>query len=593
MVTNKKRWWRQMQFLLAAIALAWLTGCTPAGPRALLEGKRLIEQGRYAEAVDELKVATSLLATNAQAWNYLGLAYHHAGQPANAADAYERALSLNHDLVPVHYNLGCLLLEQNRPDVVERARNELTAYIMREGTSLDGWLKLGTAQLRLGELSAAEASFREVLKMNSQNVEAWNDLGLVQLQRRRYRDASTYFNSALKLQPNYGPALLNQAVTEIYLNNRPMALQKYQEFLAANPHDTKWDAVNAAAQQLDSELNPPTRFSTNNPLLAANPPTNNQPRPVAAPTNPTHPEIIASIPKPTPATQSRPPADNSGNPEVVHLPDAVLIKPANSGTTATTPTPVATSNGVLGEPPETTPTPPPKPEKRGFFQRINPMTLFHHDTKPATVDPGPANKVAIPSADSVVTSTPVTTPEPPRPIVIPRYPYLSPMRPPGGNREEAERFLAQGGAAQRDQRLKDAVALYRSAALADPSYFEAQSSLGLAAFNYGDLPLSLRAFELALAIKPDSFSARYNFGLALKQANYIQDAAEELERLAASKTTGEPPAHLALVHLTLANLYAEQFHQTRLARAHYLKVLELDPHNPQGTSIRYWLQDNP
>src|ERR1700722_1906792 len=207
-----------------------------------------------------MKVAPSLLATKAQAWNYLGLAYHHAGQPANAADAYERALGLNHDLVAVHYNLGCLLLEQNRPDTLERARNELTAYIMRQGTALDGWLKLGTAQLRLGELSPAEASFREVLKMNSQNVEAWNDLGLVQLQHRRYRDASTYFNSALKMQPNYGPALLNLAVTEIYLNNRPLALQKYQEYLAANPHAANWDAVNAAAQQLDSELNPPARF---------------------------------------------------------------------------------------------------------------------------------------------------------------------------------------------------------------------------------------------------------------------------------------------------------------------------------------------
>src|SRR5271170_3262324 len=143
MVTNKKRWRLQVQFWLMAVALAWLTGCMPAGPRALLEGKRLIEQGRYAEAVDELKVATSLLTTNAQAWNYLGLAYHHAGQPANAAEAYERALKLNHDLVPVHYNLGCLLLEQNRPDTLEGARNELTAFVMRDGNSLDGWLKLG------------------------------------------------------------------------------------------------------------------------------------------------------------------------------------------------------------------------------------------------------------------------------------------------------------------------------------------------------------------------------------------------------------------------------------------------------------------
>ena len=103
MLTNKKRCQKWYYLLLLTAVVAWLAGCTPAGPRALLRGKRLIDQGKYADAVDELKQATSLLPTNAIAWDYLGLAYHHAGQPANAIDAYQRALKLNHDLVVVHY----------------------------------------------------------------------------------------------------------------------------------------------------------------------------------------------------------------------------------------------------------------------------------------------------------------------------------------------------------------------------------------------------------------------------------------------------------------------------------------------------------
>jgi len=71
--------------LVLAVLLA---GCTPTGPRALLDGKRLLDEAKYPQAVEKLKVATSLLATNAQAWNYLGVAYHRAGQPANAAVAY-------------------------------------------------------------------------------------------------------------------------------------------------------------------------------------------------------------------------------------------------------------------------------------------------------------------------------------------------------------------------------------------------------------------------------------------------------------------------------------------------------------------------
>ena len=63
----------------------------------------------YAEAVERFRLATStpLLETNAQAWNYLGLACHLAGQPTKAEQAYQKALALNHDLVEARFNLGC------------------------------------------------------------------------------------------------------------------------------------------------------------------------------------------------------------------------------------------------------------------------------------------------------------------------------------------------------------------------------------------------------------------------------------------------------------------------------------------------------
>src|SRR6266850_686915 len=96
MLATKNRAGRsRILFLTLAVLFA---GCTPPGPRALLDGKRLLEKGQYAEAVERLKVATSLLSTNAQAWNYLGLAYHRAGQTVNAVAAYQKALALDRDL---------------------------------------------------------------------------------------------------------------------------------------------------------------------------------------------------------------------------------------------------------------------------------------------------------------------------------------------------------------------------------------------------------------------------------------------------------------------------------------------------------------
>ncbi len=186
-------------FLMLAIFLA---GCGPPGPRALLKGEKLLSNGDYPGAVAALKTATSLMSTNAQAWNYLGVAYQHAGQPADAALAYQRALTLDRDLVEAHYNLGCLWLEQNKPDV---AKTEFTAYVLRRSKDPEGWTKFGMAQLRLRDLPAAEKSFNTALAIDADAAGALNGLGLAQMQRGRPRDASQYFAAAKRAQPDYAP----------------------------------------------------------------------------------------------------------------------------------------------------------------------------------------------------------------------------------------------------------------------------------------------------------------------------------------------------------------------------------------------------
>jgi Tfp pilus assembly protein PilF len=90
-----------------------------------------------------------------------------------------------------------------------------------------------------------------------------------------------------------------------------------------------------------------------------------------------------------------------------------------------------------------------------------------------------------------------------------------------------------------------------------------------------------------LAIRPESLDARYNFALALKQADYPRDAANELERV----LTLDPKEVRA--HLALGNLYAQQLRIPAKAREHYSSVLALDPHNPQSAAIRRWLELTP
>src|ERR1035441_8097436 len=255
--------------------MALLAGCTPSGPRALLQGKRLLDEGKYPQAIEKLSMANGLLGgTNALAWNYLGLAYHQAEKAAEAERAYQKALAIDHDLSEARYNLGCLLLGQNR---LEAAKAEFTACTMRRPNVVEGFLKLGAVQLRTRDPGAAEKSFSDALRLSSHNPEALNGLGLARLQRGRASEAAQCFDEALKQQPDYRPALLNLAiVSHQYLKDRRLALEKYHEYLALKPPPDNADALMATVQQLEQELNPQARHAatseTAQPALRVNPP---------------------------------------------------------------------------------------------------------------------------------------------------------------------------------------------------------------------------------------------------------------------------------------------------------------------------------
>jgi tetratricopeptide (TPR) repeat protein len=226
--------------------------------------------------------------------------------------------------------------------------------------------------------------------------------------------------------------------------------------------------------------------------------------------------------------------------------------------------------------------------RKGFLTKLNPFSGRSKldGAKPTTL---PGNASANPASQPAATTAPPETlpAVPPPPPPVPRYTYLSPLKPTAGNRVEAELPFSRGLKAQQEGRRLEAIREYQAAMRTDPAYFDAYYNFGLAALDNGDSRLALWAYEIALSIKPDSADARYNLGLALKAGGFHLDAVEQLEKAAQSAPTDARP------HLSLANLYAQQFRDNSAARRHYQKVLELNPRHPEAPKIRYWLAANP
>jgi len=573
----------------------------------MLKGKRYLDRGDALAAVTQFKRATTLLATNANAWNYLGVALQHAGQPDEAAAAYQTALKLDRDLVEAHYNLGCLSLEQNKPDA---AKVEFIAYTLRRPNETAGWLKLGSAQLRAGEISQAERSFSTVYHMDVNNPDALNGLGLARVQRGKPREAAQFFAAALQSRPDFAPALLNLAtVNQQYLRDDKAALENYRAYLALKPPPANYDEVKALVAGLE-QTDVATTLVTPAVVVKTSPP---QTEPKRKPANvttqhfatasrPERPEPVENFSPPasprTTANQTPPVSESAfARPPV----QAVQVQPEPQimATPRTNPpvTPVAVTapkprpaTSVAAEPESVEapmPEEQPEPPHRGFFRR-----LFSSEKPGASqLRSRPENVMPIPaSADEMAGTKPANEKSAPvkraTTTGFPRYTYSSPPKPAAGDRRPAEGAFTKARLAEQDEKWPDALQWYQTAAEMDPSWFEAQYNTGVIAHRLRDYAVALPRYELALAIQPDSMDARYNFALALRAAGYVLDAADQFKRILAANP-GEVRAHLAL-----ANLYAQSLHDNAQARRHYLKVLELQPDNPQANDIRFWLSAN-
>lgn len=328
-----------------------------------MNGERLIRERKFPEAVDKLKLATQILPANAQAWNHLGLAHHGNRQPAEAAQAYRQALQRNPNLPSAHYNLGLLALEQND---LTTAINELTTFTVLERGTPDGWFHLGTAQLRAGQIDAAEQSFQNVLRLESGRVDAQNNLGVIQAHRRRVRESIAAFTSVLQSDPDHAAAALNLAVM-IHPFDKPLALQRYRNYLARHSTSAEADQVRAIVRQLERELTPaaPPVAPASTPAVVqtASPPADlpqreAPPQPQARPNALSDPVLAANTPAATTprsvSTNLPAPATKTPEPQLVRSETALRDETGKPAVAPATNTAVKVAEG-----PRTVAAPPP------------------------------------------------------------------------------------------------------------------------------------------------------------------------------------------------------------------------------------------
>ena len=143
-----------------------------------------IQTGNLGVALSEARTAVAADSRYAPAYNVLGLVYMELHENAQAEEAFERSLSLNPDDADANHNYGWFLCENRREE-------ESLRYFLRAVRN-----PLYAAPQKSYVLAATCAERKN------------ND-----------RDALEYLQRALRLDPNYLPALLNLAQLKYRLGN--------------------------------------------------------------------------------------------------------------------------------------------------------------------------------------------------------------------------------------------------------------------------------------------------------------------------------------------------------------------------------------
>ena len=206
---------------------------TPARlDNAVQQGLALHQRGRLQEAADAYNRVLSVNPEHAEANHLLGLALHQAGRHEDAARLIAKATRRVPDNAVYHANLGVVLKVLNR---IEEAAQSYERSLRLDPKQAPVQSNLGAALLELGKAEAAVAAQERALKLQPGYAEAHAGLGLALVELGRTEEALERYARAIALRPDYANAHNNLAIALASLGRMEEARQSAERAVALRP----------------------------------------------------------------------------------------------------------------------------------------------------------------------------------------------------------------------------------------------------------------------------------------------------------------------------------------------------------------------
>ncbi len=155
--------------------------------------QELIQQGEYEQAKRPLTQALSINDNSKDANNLLGLVFQQQGENELAETYFRKTLAIAEDFSPAQNNFGIFLLLQNR--TAEACKHlAIAASDHLYERRLQALENLAICYRTDGKPDAAEATFKQVVRLNPNAGAALLELGDMAFSRSEFGEAFQLFN---------------------------------------------------------------------------------------------------------------------------------------------------------------------------------------------------------------------------------------------------------------------------------------------------------------------------------------------------------------------------------------------------------------
>jgi superkiller protein 3 len=482
----------------------------------------MMQDGEYELARDAFIEVASVESNNATAFYNLGVAYWRLGDHNSAREALQRAVDLSEDSSRPLEMLACVLLDSNQA----AAAGGVLANI-KEQTPYS---------LTLTALAAYKAGSSDLAK--------------------------DYLNKALKLDPDYAPALYNYAV--LYRDNdkdNRKALDYYKRFQKAAPDNMRTELTPQEFIAIKTVITTPTTAGFQQP----SPPhtdvtTDTEPR-----SSTTHGNHATHTSPSSPRTNTKPDKNSSNVVNSAEEAEKMLARVEVELVNDNADTALIMLKDIVRKYPDSADAIwalaqlydknlGNRKKAIEFYKKF--ATLFPNDPRAAKI----RKRLSLSNRHRTNRSS-----APPR------------------NSKTAEEYFRKGLAAHNANKIDDAIAYYRKALKINKRSSLIAYNLGLAYKAKGDLDNAAKAFMLALQIQSDKTEALYMLGLTERDRGHTDAALVHLNRLL------RLDPDYALAHYLLGIVYLDA-KRPDMTKKHFERFIELSPNDGKAKQAKTWLK---